>query len=114
MEYVKHDTWFEYEYEGKRYRGKYTDRGWSFRSFAFQIETIDMQSSIFQWTPTPYYSWKTEIPCIDYDYRTKHLSNTEEKLKLYPANLAKRDLIAVIKAYLNNEPEGITYVTKLK
>jgi hypothetical protein len=44
MEYVKHNEWFEYEHEGKKYRGKYIDYGISFMSFAFQIQIEEMKS----------------------------------------------------------------------
>ena len=113
MEYVKHNEWFEYEHEGKRFRGKYINHGISFMSFALQVEIEEMKSSIFQWTPTIHKSWKTVIECIDDDYRTAHLGNTDRRSDKYPVEKAKKDIIDVIRAYQNDGADNVTYVTIL-
>lgn len=91
MDYVKHDKWFYMESDGKEYRARYEQRGWTYATLRMQVKETHLKKRFFQ-KPITVEKWCTVI----YNSREANITGVRDFKTFYPVSQAKEDILLCI------------------
>lgn len=102
MSYVKHDTWFYTEHEGKEYRARYEQYGWTYATLRMQVKETYLKKRFLQ-KPVTMERWSTVIR----DSREYGITQSRDNKNFYPTSQAKEDILLCIAEAIKKHTQRI-------